>query len=237
MAISNKVAIMQPTYLPWVGYFALMDYVDTFIFLDDVQFERRSWQQRNRIKFSDRELMLTVPVKRVGRENECLASVEVDHSSNFIKKHIGSICQSYSYNKSSTQIITDVTEILSRKHTKLVDLNLDFIVYFKDLLGIHTNILRSSELNCAGSKTEKLINLCLQVNATDYISPIGSASYLNNGELFNEKSLNFEYFVYNPVEYKQHGEVFLPSLSILDLIYNMEEKSLEILRPRKLNKW
>ena len=85
----TSVAIMQPTYLPWLGYFALMDRVDIFVFLDSVQFERRSWQQRNRIKGPDGPRMLTVPVFKKGLRDQRIDEVRIDPSAGFPKSTSG----------------------------------------------------------------------------------------------------------------------------------------------------
>ena len=82
-AAPRTLAVMQPTFLPWVGYFALMDRVDRFVFLDDVQFDKRSWQQRNRIKTANGPLWLTVPVLTKGRRDQTIAEVQIQPDARF----------------------------------------------------------------------------------------------------------------------------------------------------------
>ena len=84
----TTIAIMQPTYLPWLGYFDLIDRSDILVFLDSVQFDKRSWQQRNRIKTPNGELMLTVPVLTKGKFDQKICDVMIDQSQNFEKKHL-----------------------------------------------------------------------------------------------------------------------------------------------------
>ena len=91
----TTVAIMQPTYLPWLGYFALMDRVDTFVYLDSVQFARRSWQQRNRIRSADGEVMLTIPVAKKGLRDQKIAEVEILYSSEFPRRHVDILSANY----------------------------------------------------------------------------------------------------------------------------------------------
>ena len=95
----TTVAIMQPTYLPWLGYFDLIDRSDIFVFLNSVQFDKRSWQQRNRIKTPNGELMLTVPVLTKGKFKQKIYDVEIDKSKNFAKKHFNSISSNYKKSK------------------------------------------------------------------------------------------------------------------------------------------
>mgnify|MGYP003315469201 CR=1 FL=1 len=92
----SRIAIMQPTYLPWIGYFGLMEYVDMFVFLDSVQFEKRSWQQRNKIKTNEGERYLTIPVQSKGKRDQLINEVKVLKCSNFEKQHKRLIKQYYS---------------------------------------------------------------------------------------------------------------------------------------------
>ena len=91
----KKIAIMQPTYLPWLGYFALMTCVNEFILLDDVQFERKSWQQQNRIKGAEGPIMLRVPVRKTGRLDTAINKIEIDWSSEFDRKHLRAVESAY----------------------------------------------------------------------------------------------------------------------------------------------
>ena len=94
-----KIGISQPTFLPWQGYLALINYVDEFIILDDVQFDKRSWQQRNKIKLNNKELVLTIPVKTKGRYEQKIYEVAINNQTNFIEKHLKSIFLSYKKSK------------------------------------------------------------------------------------------------------------------------------------------
>ena len=100
-----KIAITQPTFLPWQGYFALISHVDEVVFLDDVQFEKRSWQQRNKIKFLEKEIILTVPVISKNKFHQRINEVNIDSKASYIRKHKASILQNYSkakyFNKDS----------------------------------------------------------------------------------------------------------------------------------------
>ena len=106
---------MQPTYLPWLGYFVLINRSDVFVFLDSVQFDKRSWQQRNRIKTPNGELMLTVPVLTKGRFNQNICDAIIDKSQKFEKKHFSSIRSNYMKSKYSKLYIQELEKIFNSK--------------------------------------------------------------------------------------------------------------------------
>ena len=139
MSCSQTVAIMQPTYLPWIGYFAMISQVDKFIFLDSVQFSRRSWQQRNRIKISDRELMLTIPVINRGKREQLINETEIDLSSNFAQKHWRSIEAAYKKSPYFQTYSELIKEHFMAPELKLVDFNISLIETLCKIFQIHTD--------------------------------------------------------------------------------------------------
>ena len=136
-----RVAIMQPTYLPWSGYFGLLQSVDLFVYLDDVQFEKRSWQQRNQIKTANGAQWLTVPVLSKGKREQKINEVQIDTTSKFSEKHIKSIQHSYRkspfFHKHSDIIFSAIQKV----SINLAEYNIHIINECKDLLGISTNII------------------------------------------------------------------------------------------------
>jgi hypothetical protein len=229
MGMSNRVAIMQPTYLPWLGYFALMRSVDTFIILDDVQFERRSWQQRNRIVSAGRELLLTVPTLKGVRGDQAINSVNIDISSNYNIKHLRSIFQAYSKSKHFDLISNELFGIYEKGYNKLIDLNMAIIELVMSIIEIKKNILYSSDLMVDGRREARLINICKAVGASEYVSPVGAKSYLESGKCFSDNNLGFEYFEYQHPKYSQLSNDFISNMSIVDLIFNEGKKSIDIL--------
>ena len=225
----RTVAIMQPTYLPWIGYFALMDQVDTFIFLDSVQFDKRSWQQRNRIKTRQGEQYLTVPVITKGRRDQKILDVEIDSTQKFQKKHLSAIKANYSKAQFFTQYWPEIENIFQQSPNKLVDLNLALIEWFVKKLGIETPLMRSSELENKGSKAELLYNLCRQVDGTVYFSPQGSKVYLDEHNPFAGSSIELVYHDYEHPIYKQMYPEFIPYISVIDLLMNEGGKSKDFL--------
>jgi hypothetical protein len=226
----KKIAIMQPTYLPWVGYMALMDSVDAFVFLDSVQVERRSWQQRNRIKTNTGELMLTVPMHKKGKRDQLIADVEINHEGHPLEKHARAISQAYAKAPYTATLGSDLLAILAGAPAKLADLNLALIEWMRGALTVTTPCWRSSELSATGQKADLLAAICAELGATHYVSPPGSRGYLDESDAMSKINVSVEYFSYTCVPYQQlHGD-FLPYLSVIDLILNNGPQSSAIMR-------
>src|SRR5277367_1216320 len=154
-----RIAISQPTYLPWLGYFDLIDQVDTFVFLDDVQFEKQSWQQRNRIKTPTGLQWLTVPVVFRGRLEQKIKDVQI-RVPDFWRDHIRAIELNYRRAPFFDHYYEQLADILRSGGTELSRLNERLIEFFMNSLGLRTPLLRSSALNQEGQRTERLANIC-----------------------------------------------------------------------------
>lgn len=229
-----KCAIMQPTYIPWIGYFAMIDAVDIFIFLDNVQLEKRSWQIRNRIKQRGyEELLLSIPVHTVGRDDTKILDATFA-TTTWIDKHLLSI----KYNYKKAQFYEEIISLLEKQYykqiNKLADFNINFITSICDYLGIRTKFARSSELkDISGNKDELLVSICKKISINTYLSAKSSSLYIEKfrkGGAFSASNITLEYQNYKHPVYKQLGHDFIPYLSIVDLLFNNGKKSLEILR-------
>ncbi len=221
---------MQPTYLPWIGYFALMDRADVFVFLDSVQFERRSWQQRNRIKSSGGSLMLTVPVINKGLRDQRIADVKINLSSNFVRKHVSAINLAYSKAPFYQQYAPEIFSVLEQNSGQLCDLTVPLILKIKDMLGINCEYIKSSSMDVTGKRADLLADICEKLSANTYISPPGASGYIDKSNAFEEKNIRVLYNMYEHPEYRQpHGE-FRSHLSIIDLLFNEGPDSLAIIR-------
>jgi hypothetical protein len=226
----HTVAVMQPTYLPWMGYFDLIDQADVFVFLEDVEFSKQSWQQRNRIKTSNGILWLTVPVLTKGKSGQMISDVRINHRSNDLEKHVKAIAQSYGKAPFVKSYIDELTAILSTPRDRLADLNMDLIRWFCAKLGIKTPLVKNSDLHVEGSKVERLINICRAVGAERYLSTPGSKVYIDEDNRFSPSGVDLVYQDYVHPTYRQlHGD-FVPYLSVLDLLLNEGEGSLSIIR-------
>ena len=225
-----KIGIMQPTFVPWAGYFGLISYVDKFVFLDDVQFDSRSWQQRNKIYNNNATAWLTIPVIKKNLQNQKIFDVKIDLSSKFKKKHIKRIYHNYAKAKYFKKYITFFEELYSKEFKYLSEMNIFFIKEICSLINIHSEFFTSKSLDVNGNKSEKLINICNELKIKKYISVEGSRNYLEaDSELFLNKKIDIIYFGYNEVEYGTFYNNFYPKLSIIDIIFNCGENSKKII--------
>ena len=229
---SMKIAISQPTYLPWLGYFDLIDQVDVFVLLDSVQFEKQSWQQRNRIKTPTGLQLLTVPVVFRGRLGQRIMEVII-RDPDFPRKHLRAIELNYRRTLFFDRYFPELARILEQHPSggHLADLNLEIIRWVCAALGIRTTLVRSSELRQEGRRSELLVNLCRHLNANTYVSPPGSATYLlGDLQLFTDAGISVEFQRFEHPPYRQMFRPFIPYASVLDLLFNEGETSSQILR-------
>lgn len=227
-----KVAICQPTYVPWLGYFDLIDQVDAFVLLDTVQFEKQSWQQRNRIKTPAGLKWLTIPVNFRGQLGQRISEVEI-RSTDFVRVHIRGLELNYSRTRYFARFFPELSAILGgvKPGSKLADLNVRLLEWMIDLLGIRTPLLLASSLNELGKRTELLANICHRLGANQYLSPIGSAEYLlGDMSVMSKAGIKTLFHHYVHPRYEQRFPPFVPFASVVDLIFNEGDRSLEIIR-------
>jgi hypothetical protein len=226
-----KIAISQPTYLPWLGYFDLIDQVDTFVILDTVQFEKQSWQQRNRIKTPLGLQWLTVPVVFRGRLGQAIRDVEIRRA-DFWRDHLRAIELNYRRAAYFEDYFEELTSRLTGgSGTRLMELNVRLIEWLMGMLGIQTELIFASQLNQKGKRTELLANICTTLGAQQYISPAGAAAYLlAEKDEFLKQNVTLWFQHYEHPRYTQSFAPFYPQASVLDLIFNEGPRSLEIIR-------
>lgn len=225
----TRVAIMQPTYLPWLGYFSLMQSVDLFILLDSVQFSRRSWQQRNQIKMMNGPLWLTVPVLSKGKREQLISEVEIDYSQDFPRSHQKSLEVNYKKCVHFETLSPQLFAMLDADNKYLSGLTINSILWIRDVLGITTPVRLASEFDVSGVKADLLASLCEQVGATEYISPPGSKVYLDESDAFDRRRIPLSYFKFTHPEYPQRFGDFLPNMSVVDLLFNCGPDSLSLI--------
>ena len=226
---------MQPTYLPWIGYFKLMSIVDIFVFLDDIQFDKRSWQQRNKISSKMLDFyLLTMPVVSKGLFNQKLNEVKIVDSENSIKKHLDIIYHEYSKSPFFVQNFEEIEYIYQQNDSDLCKLNIKFIEYFKKKLNINTKTILSSQLEINSKKETKLFEICKVINTSTYISPIGSLNYLRNTDIFCKNQINVKMFNYEPKIYKNFRNKNCSHLSFLDVLFNFGNSSKKVMNEGKL---
>ena len=208
-------AIHQPQYLPYLGFFDKMCKSDVFVLLDDCQFKKNEWQNRNRIRTKDGWQWLTVPV--IQRFGQSIKEVKINNATNWKHKHLQSLIINYTKAHYFKDYIEFFNESYRREWNYLVDINIHFISYLKEAFNINTRLMRSSELNVHSQATDRLIEICEKVRADTYLSGPGAKEYLEM-EKFNYIRLVFQEF--EPQIYQQQFEGFIPFLSSIDYLFN-----------------
>ena len=218
----KKISISQSNYIPWKGYFDLINRIDEFIIYDDAQYTRRDWRNRNKIKTPQGLKWLTIPVDVKGKYFQKINETKISDK-NWANKHWQQIKQNYAKAKNFKKYKDIFEELyLSCKEEYLSEINHKFIITINQILGIKTKIIFSSEFKIYGDQTEKLINICKQCNATVYISGPAAKSYFNE-QLANKENIQVKWMNYeNYKEYEQLHPPFEHGVTILDLILNAD---------------
>jgi hypothetical protein len=226
----TTLVVLQPGYLPWLGYFDLLQKADVFVHYDDVQFDKHGWRNRNRVKGPKGAIWLTVPVLHSGRAGQSILDVEVDDRQDWRRKHLSTVAQSYARAPFIDTVLPRLRNIIERPWLRLVDLDLALIDWLAVEIGIATPRHRASELDVGGDRNERLINLCHHFRATRYLSGNAAQDYLDEAQ-FAAAGIEVVWHNYvHPSYAQQHGE-FVPYLSVLDLLLNVGRDSLAVLSP------
>jgi hypothetical protein len=214
------VAIVQSNYIPWKGYFDLINSVDEFILFDDMQYTRRDWRNRNKIKSPQGTMWLTIPVEAKGKYLQKIRDTTVSDP-NWAQAHWKSIRQFYARARYFTEYRETLEALyLDCQETSLSLINYRFIVSFCGMLGIPTKLTWSMQYSIAEGKTERLVALCQQANAGIYISGPAAKDYIDKS-LFEKEGIELVFFDYRGYpEYKQLYPPFAHDVSVVDLVLN-----------------
>jgi hypothetical protein len=218
-----KAAIIQSNYIPWKGYFDIIHDVDTFVFLDDVQYTHRDWRNRNKIKTPNGLKWLSVPV--IGGQDQLIKDVKINNSIPWNTKHKETIHHCYASAPYYHSYNTEIFDILLKKNDSLSDLNITLIKKISGMLDICVEFILSTDLKCDGNKDDKLINICHRIGADHYVSGPAAKSYIQQ-ENFLKNNIELSYKDYSG--YPEHPQLwgeFEHSVSIIDIIFNCGDKS------------
>ena len=218
--MSKTVAIVQSNYIPWRGYFDLINSVDEFILYDDVQYTIRDWRNRNIIKTANGPKWLTIPVEVKGKYLQKIKDTIVSDQA-WGKKHWASIVHSYSKAPHFPTYRDLFEQLYLQEEDKLLSrINYRFITAICGILGVATKLSWSMDYKVIGDKTERLLSLCQQAGATHYLSGPAAKAYLDE-ELFRDGAVTVSYMDYSGYrEYSQLYPPFESKVSVLDLIFN-----------------
>lgn len=222
------VSVLQPGYLPWLGFFDLIHRSNYFVYYDDVQFDKHGWRNRNRIKAPDGPRWLSVPVLHKNQGKPIILDMEIDNRQAWARKHLGSIQQFYAKAPYFERYFPEIQEVLLRPWQKIIDLDFALADLIIRWLRLDCEIYRSSLLGIEGDRSNRLLNICRRFSATRYLSGDAAEDYLDV-ELFREAGIKVIWQRYqHPVYPQLHGE-FVPHLSIIDLLLNCGDESKKIL--------
>ncbi|MGP1355611.1 WbqC family protein [Roseicyclus sp.] len=215
--MTRTAAIMQPTFLPWLGYVALMAEVDDFVFLDDVQFSKQSWQSRNRILGPNGPVLVSLPVARKP-EKPLIAEVRIAERADItgLIKRVEGCLGREPFWPMARRLLADALE---RAEAGLAEVNIAFIRGLADLAGFAPAFHRSSALGIPPEdKSRRLLSICRALGARRYLSPVGSADYLREGNPFSEEDVRLRFQTFTTLPYPQGASGFVSHMSALDAL-------------------
>jgi hypothetical protein len=214
-----KVAIHQPQYLPWLGYFDKVDQADCFVVLDTVQFKKNEWQNRNRIRTTRGWQWITVPV--LHRFPQALNEVVIDNSIPWVRKHLHALIANYDGSAFFAVHRPFFEALYGQRWDRLSDLNLQALRYLLKAFEIETRLVLASDPDLAveGTATARLVAICQALGADTYLSGAGGHNYLDLRQ-FDRAGIEVVFQDFRCPDYKQRFEGFVPNLSIVDLLFN-----------------
>lgn len=218
-------AIHQPQYLPWIGYFDKMLKSDVFCYLDNVQFKKNEWQNRNRIKTPQGWQWATVPVTY--RFPQKINEVKVDHTADWGRKHLQALISAYGKAPFFDDHVDFFRDAYSRPWTSLSDLNIHMTEYLRRKLGLGRKpTFLASRMQTGDDPTGRLIDICQALGADTYLSGRDGGRYMDL-ERFKAKGLRVAVQDFHPPVYPQRFGAFVPNLSAVDLLFNCGPRSME----------
>jgi len=216
----KRIAIVQSNYIPWKGYFDLIAATDEFILYDDAQYTRRDWRNRNQIKTPQGVQWLTVPVRVKGRYHQSIRETEID-GTEWAEQHWTRLRQNYARAPHFARYAPELEALyLHGRHDTLSALNLAMLTWVNQQLGIATRMSSSSDYTLEGDRTDKLLNLCLQAGATEYLSGPAARDYLDESRFAAAQVAVrwFDYPAYPP--YAQLWGEFVHGVTVLDVLFH-----------------
>lgn len=230
------VGIHQLHYLPWIRYFHKIANCDIFVVLDNIQFNKNGWQNRNKIKTPGGWMCLTVPVYNRYQQN--LQDVYIDNKTDWRKKHWKSINMNYSRARFFSEYKDFFEEVYSKKWNRLNDINLIILQYLIKALGINVKLIKASRLDVKDTATQRLVNICKELGAQKYLTGVYATDVYLDVKLFQEQGIEVVKQDYTAPVYNQlfPEAGFIPDLSIIDLLFNEGPGSLEIILKKTYDK-
>lgn len=222
-----KIVIIQPNFLPWRGYFHLIQRSDVFVFYDDVQYDKHSWRNRNIIKTKNGPQWITVPVLTKNRFGEKINEVQINNAGGGVwrRKIWNSICHNYKKAKYFDKFAPFFEDLFSKDWSNLCELDIYSTIGICDILGIKRKFYCSSKLDVNGERILRLIDICKKFGGDQYISGPSGKNYITSDEEFVRNGITLEFHHYDYSEYQQFYGDFVPNVSVIDLLFNCGENA------------
>lgn len=233
-----KIGALQTAYLPWLGFFDQIYQADLFIIYDDLQYTRKDWRNRNRIKTSHGPTWLTVPVLSKGAHKKRICDIAIAPDGRWAARHWQALKTNYARSPFFSRYSHFFHDLYGRQWKYLAPLNREIIDYCLDRLSIRTEVLYSSDhcleqdylRQCAGKTdaTKRILFLCNRFGAKSFLEGASGKKYLKE-RVLEDAGIDFQYHDYSHPRYRQRFGPFIPYLSIVDLLCNHGDESLTIL--------
>ena len=228
-----KISIIQPLYLPWLGFFEMIAASDAYVAFDHVKFEPSSWQQRNRIKGPNGPFFITVPVRKTRKGLDRICDKEIEYGEPWVKKHMKSLELCYRKTPYFDRYFPGIRSLMENRFKYIAELNVELIRLLLGFIGIEKKVIRSSGLALGDDKdlgkNERLIHLMKVVGATSFYEGASGAEFIDRSRFVSE-GMEVYFQAYDHPTYPQaHGE-FVPYMSVVDLLFNCGEGALSIIK-------
>lgn len=218
----------QPVYLPWLGLFHKIALADVFVSFDQVQYQPKDWNNRNRIKTPQGPIWLSVPVLRKGYLDKTISDLEINNTEPWGRKHWRSMKIAYAKSPHFLRYADFFEDTYERRWTSLVELNTYMLKWFLEILGIPVPVRSAGEWRFQGHKNDLVLDMCSQLGATHYIFGALGRDYADLAA-FRQAGVGVSFQDYvHPVYPQLHGD-FISHLSIVDLLFNCGDASRDIL--------
>ena len=228
-----KISIIQPLYLPWLGFFEMIAASDAYVAFDHVKFVPSSWQQRNRIKGPNGPFFITVPVRKTRKGLDRICDKEIEYGEPWVKKHMKSLELCYRKTPYFDRYFPGIRSLMENRFKNIAELNVELIRLLLGFIGIEKKVIRSSALALGDDKdlgkNERLIHLMKTVGATSFYEGASGAEFIDRSRFVSE-GMEVYFQAYDHPTYPQaHGE-FVPYMSVVDLLFNCGEGTLSIIK-------
>ncbi len=225
----------QPAYLPWLGLFHKIAISDAFVSYDDVQYGKFSFINRNKIKSAQGGIWLNVPLQSKNHFAKKIKEMKIDNSRDWRKKHWLSIYLNYKKAPYFNKYADFFEQMYKKEWLYLTDLTEYSLNWFLNELGINMPLYKASELNFQGAKSDLIIDMCKKLKADFFIFGTLGKNYAEK-EKFTKEGIKIYFQEYLHPKYNQLGKDFLPYMSIVDLLFNYGDRSLEVLMSGNITK-